>query len=105
MHANVHKLSPPLSVSYTHLDVYKRQGGFNQNNGLLKVDKRNNFNNNIDLKTYSVRSNVNVNLTPTTQIDVRVSGTFDEYVGPISGGTQAVSYTHLRQLQWSYQGH
>ena len=67
---------------------YYVAGGFNQNNGLLKVDKRNNFNSNIDLKTYSVRSNVNINLTPSTQLDVRVNGTFDEYTGPISGGTQ-----------------
>ena len=67
---------------------YYVAGGFDQNNGLLKVDQRNNFNSNIDLKTYSIRSNVNVNLTPTTQLDVRVSGTFDEYTGPIYGGTQ-----------------
>lgn len=67
---------------------YYVAGGFNQNNGLLKVDKRNNFNSNIDLKTYSVRSNVNINLTPSTQLDVRVNGTFDEYTGPIYGGTQ-----------------
>lgn len=63
-------------------------GGFTQNNGLLKVDKKNNFNNNIDLKTYAVRSNVNVNLSTTTRLDVRVNATFDEYTGPISGGTQ-----------------
>ena len=67
---------------------YYVAGGFDQNNGLLKVDQRNNFNSNIDLKTYSIRSNVNVNLTPTTQLDVRLSGTFDEYTGPIYGGTQ-----------------
>lgn len=67
---------------------YYVAGGFTQNNGLLKVDKRNNFNSNIDLKTFSVRSNVNVNVTPSTQLDVRVNATFDEYIGPISGGTQ-----------------
>ena len=67
---------------------YFVSGGFSQNNGLLKVDKRNNFNSNIDLKTYSVRSNVNVNLTKTTRLDVRVNATFDEYKGPINGGTQ-----------------
>lgn len=61
-------------------------GGFKQDNGLLKVDPRNNFNNNIDLKTYSVRSNVNINLTQTTRLDVRVNATFDEYTGPITGG-------------------
>ncbi|WP_298648076.1 TonB-dependent receptor [uncultured Proteiniphilum sp.] len=63
-------------------------GGFTQNSGLLKVDQRNNFNSNIDLKTYSVRTNVNVNLTQTTRLDVRVNATFDEYTGPISGGEQ-----------------
>src|SRR5690606_29973745 len=46
---------------------YYFAGTFNQDNGNLKVDKRNNFNNNIDLKTYLIRSNVNVNLTKTTK--------------------------------------
>lgn len=67
---------------------YYVAGAFNQDNGLLKVDERNNFNSNIDLKTYSLRSNVNINLTESTQMDVRISGTFDDYVGPINGGAQ-----------------
>ncbi len=67
---------------------YYVAGAFNKNNGLLKVDDRNNFNSNINLKTYSLRSNVNINLTETTQLDVRLSGTFDDYTGPIDGGTQ-----------------
>lgn len=61
---------------------------FNQDNGILNVDNRNNFNNNIDLKTYSIRSNVNFNLTPTTKAVLRVSGTFDDYTGPIQSGTE-----------------
>src|SRR3546814_867376 len=36
---------------------------FNQDNGVLKVDNRNNFNNNIDLKNYQLRSNINVDIT------------------------------------------
>ena len=67
---------------------YYVAGAFNQNNGLLKVPSVSNFNNNIDLKTYSLRTNVNINLTKTTQMNVRISGTFDDYTGPISGGTQ-----------------
>jgi TonB-linked SusC/RagA family outer membrane protein len=67
---------------------YYIAGSFNQNNGLLKVDKRNNFNSNIDLKTYSLRLNVNVNLTKTTLISARISGTFDDYTGPMQSGTQ-----------------
>ena len=61
---------------------------FNQDNGMLKVDNRNNFNSNINLKTYELRSNVNINLTKTTEAGVRLYGTFDDYTGPISGGTE-----------------
>jgi TonB-linked SusC/RagA family outer membrane protein len=58
-----------------------------QDNGNLKVDNRNNFNSNINLTKYSVRSNVNVNLSKTTELVLRLSSSFDEYIGPISGGT------------------
>jgi TonB-linked SusC/RagA family outer membrane protein len=61
-------------------------GSFNQDNGILKVDNRNNFNSNIDLKSYTLRSNVNVNLTKSTEVIVRMSGSFDDYTGPISDG-------------------
>ncbi|GAA4311871.1 TonB-dependent receptor [Compostibacter hankyongensis] len=65
---------------------YYLSGTFYQDNGVLKVDKRNNFNSNIDLKTYSLRSNVNIELTKSTEVIVRLSGTFDDYTGPIDGG-------------------
>ena len=61
-------------------------GSFNQDNGILKVDNRNNFNNNIKLRTYSLRSNVNVNVFPTTEMILRISGVFDDYKGPLYGG-------------------
>lgn len=67
---------------------YFVSGALNQDNGILKVPKMNNFNSNINLKTYSLRSNVNVNLTKTTELAVRLSGSFDDYIGPIDGGTQ-----------------
>ncbi|MPM20508.1 TonB-dependent receptor SusC [bioreactor metagenome] len=60
---------------------------FNQDNGNLKVDKRNNFNNNIQLRTYSFRSNINFNLTNTTEAALRLSAVIDDYTGPINGGT------------------
>jgi TonB-linked SusC/RagA family outer membrane protein len=60
---------------------------FNQDNGVLKVDGKNNFNNNIDLKRYLLRSNVNINITKTTEAIVRLHGTFDDYTGPIDGGS------------------
>ncbi|WP_106830199.1 SusC/RagA family TonB-linked outer membrane protein [Parabacteroides pacaensis] len=66
---------------------YYVAGSFNKENGILKVDKQNNFNNNIDLKSYTLRTNVNINVTPTTEMIVRLSGMFDDYTGPIDGGT------------------
>ncbi len=67
---------------------YYLAGTFNQDNGVLKVDGRNNFNSNVNLKTYSLRSNININMTKTTEVVVRLAGTFDDYNGPIDGGTQ-----------------
>ncbi|MDR2040108.1 MAG: TonB-dependent receptor [Bacteroidales bacterium] len=58
-----------------------------QDNGNLKVDDRNDFNSNINLTKYAVRSNVNVNVTKTTELILRLSSTFDEYRGPIDGGS------------------
>ena len=66
---------------------YYVSGSLNRDNGILKVPQVNNFNNNIRLNTYLLRSNVNVNLSPTTKMVVRLSGTFDDYNGPIDGGT------------------
>lgn len=58
-----------------------------KDNGNMKVDKRNNFNSNISLMKYSIRSNIDINLTKTTELVLRMSGTFDEYTGPIGGGS------------------
>lgn len=60
---------------------------YNQDNGILNVDKLNNFNNNIDLRKYLLRSNVNINITSSTEAVVRLHGTFDDYTGPINGGS------------------
>lgn len=65
---------------------YYIAGTFNQDNGILKVDQRNNFNNNIDLKSYSLRSNVSINVTKTTEAAVKLYGTFDDYTGPYHSG-------------------
>lgn len=59
---------------------------YNRDNGILKVDKRNNFNSNIALDKISVRSNVNLNLTKSTEMIIRMNANFDDYSGPIDGG-------------------
>jgi TonB-linked SusC/RagA family outer membrane protein len=66
---------------------YYVAGSVSQDNGILKEDKVNNFNNNIDLKKYLVRSNINLNLTNTTEGIIRVHGTFEDYSGPVRGGS------------------
>lgn len=66
---------------------YYIAGTYNQDNGVLKGNDQNSFDNNIKLKSFGVRSNVNVNLTPTTEAVVRTSGSFDDYTGPIGGGS------------------
>lgn len=66
---------------------YYIAGTYSQDNGILKVDKQSNFNNNIDLRKYLLRSNINIDVTPTTEAVVRLHGTFDDYTGPIDGGS------------------
>lgn len=63
---------------------YYVAGSYNIDNGVLKTDIRNNNDNNVNFKNYQLRSNVNVNLTKTTELIVRLSGTFSEYNGPIT---------------------
>jgi TonB-linked SusC/RagA family outer membrane protein len=61
-----------LSVSYT------------DEKGLLNVDKMNNFNNNIDIKRYNLRANIDVSLTKTTKAAVKFYSLIDRYNGPLN---------------------
>ena len=65
---------------------YYVSGTYNIDNGVLDVAGINNFNSNIKLRNYSIRSNINLQLTPTTEAIIRVSGQFDDYNGPVGGG-------------------
>jgi TonB-linked SusC/RagA family outer membrane protein len=62
--------------------TYYVAGGFDNETGLLKVDKLNNFNNNIDIKRFHVRTNVIFKLTSSTTLDTRIQGRFEKYNGP-----------------------
>lgn len=66
-------------------------GSMNRDNGILKVDQRNDFNNNIKLNSYSLRSNIDINLSPSTSLAVRMYGNFDDYNGPLNGGSAVYS--------------
>jgi TonB-linked SusC/RagA family outer membrane protein len=79
-----------LSVSGgNNLATYAVSGSLTQDNGLLKVNPINNFNTNVDFKTYNFRSNINFNLTKSTQLMVRTIGNFQVYSGPPITGSQA----------------
>lgn len=67
---------------------YYVAASFSQDNGILKQDGNNNFNTNINLKKYTLRSNVNIDVTKTTELLVRLSGAFDNYSGPVTSGTE-----------------
>lgn len=66
---------------------YYIAGAFSQDNGILRVNGQNNFNSNINLKTYQLRSNTNIKLNNATEVIMRLSGVFDDYNGPIPGGS------------------
>ncbi len=59
----------------------------NQDNGIMKVDKKNNFNSNINLKKYQMRINLNLNLTKSTTAKFIFNANLDKYIGPITSGS------------------
>ncbi len=78
--------------------TYYLAGSFSQDRGILKVDQANPFNTNIDLKKYSIRSNVNLNLSKTLEAKVRVSANFDDYTGPIGESGSGGANTYRKTL-------
>ena len=70
--------------------TYYVSAGFDRETGLLKVDEQdrlNNFNNNIDINRFYLRSNVMFKLGKTTQLDTRIYGRFQRYNGPYTGAS------------------
>lgn len=63
---------------------YYIAGSYSNDNGILRTDIRNNNKNNVSFKNYQLRSNVNIDLTNSTELIVRLSGNFNEYVGPMT---------------------
>ena len=74
-----------LSVSGgNELAKYYVSGSYSIDHGILREDIANNNDNNVNFKNYQLRSNVNINLTKSTELVVRLEGMFNEYNGPIS---------------------
>ncbi|MGV3762964.1 TonB-dependent receptor [Parapedobacter sp.] len=96
-----HSLNQRANINLTgggNAAQYYLAGSFSHDNGILQVDRANPFNTNIDLKKYSVRSNVNLNLTKSLEAKVRVSANFDDYSGPIGESGSGGAYTYGKTL-------
>ncbi|MCK3684065.1 TonB-dependent receptor [Maribellus sp. YY47] len=67
--------------------TYYVAGSIENETGLLKVDSKNNFNNNIDINRVQLRNNIVIKITPTTRLDTRLQGRFERYNGPNSSAS------------------
>lgn len=67
---------------------YYVAGSLTDDNGILKVDKRNNFNNNIRIKNINLRSNTDIDFTPTTLGSIKFNANFRDASGPMYTGNQ-----------------
>lgn len=79
--ANVSLSGGGTAVRYYVAASYTKDGG------VIKNDKLNNYNTNINWQRYSVRSNINMDLSKSTEFIIRVNGNFDDYKGPLEGGS------------------
>ncbi|MDR0686476.1 MAG: TonB-dependent receptor [Dysgonamonadaceae bacterium] len=66
---------------------YYVSGSYGNDGGLMNVDRKQNFNSNVNYKKYTLHSNINVNLTSSTEMILRLHGGFDDYTGPLDGGS------------------
>ncbi|WP_025764445.1 SusC/RagA family TonB-linked outer membrane protein [Dyadobacter tibetensis] len=65
---------------------YYVAGSYTHDNGLIRSDPNNPFQSNINLDRFLLRANVNIDLTPKTEMIVRLHSTLDNLKGPLQGG-------------------
>jgi TonB-linked SusC/RagA family outer membrane protein len=70
---------------------YYISGSYDRDNGILQVNPVNNFNTGMKFENYQLRSNVNVKITKTTEVVVRLWGNFNDYTGPITGDNSGLA--------------
>ncbi|HWK03412.1 MAG TPA: TonB-dependent receptor [Puia sp.] len=66
---------------------YYMAGSYSRDNGILQVNPVNNFNSGMKYENYQLRANINLTLTPTTDVEVRLWGNFNDYTGPITSSS------------------
>lgn len=67
---------------------YYVAAAYDHDSGIIKSDNRNKFKSNIDINRLSVRSNIGLDITKTTNVMVRMYGSFRDYSGPLDSGTE-----------------
>lgn len=75
----------------TQLAKYYMAGSYSRDNGILQVNPVNNFNSGMKYENYQLRTNINLSLTKTTEVEVRLWGNFNDYTGPITSSTDGFS--------------
>lgn len=65
---------------------YYVAASYSRDNGILRNDGNSNFNNNISVNKYTLRTNFDINATKTTKLGFRLLGDFADYSGPLEGG-------------------
>lgn len=84
--AENHRVNFNLSGGGT-ISNYYISGAYTRDNGVLRNNSSNEYQNNIALDKYVLRANFNVHVTPSTLVTVRLHGAFDDYTGPVSSGS------------------
>jgi TonB-linked SusC/RagA family outer membrane protein len=64
---------------------YHLSGTYTRDTGILNVDDRSDFNTGISLNKIQIRSNNNINITPSLAAKVQVYLALDDYTGPLGG--------------------
>jgi len=71
---------------------YYVSANFNHQEGMLKkIALYDNFDTGINIKRSNVRSNITINLTPTTKVAINFSGTFEKNQGPYNSASTIFS--------------
>jgi len=61
---------------------YYVSGSYSIDHGILNQNIANNNDNNVNFRNYQIRTNVNINLTKSTELVARLEGMFNDYNGP-----------------------
>lgn len=68
----------------TDFAQYYIAGAYSRDNGIMQNNPVNNFNSGMKFENYQLRANVNMKVTKTTEVIVRLWGNFNDYTGPIT---------------------